>query len=142
MVTIKQLLKSKGSDVWSISSDTSVFEAVQMMAEKGVGALVVLDNGKPAGIISERDYARKVVLKERESKKTRVSEIMTSDVLYARPDHTVEQCLAIMTEKRIRHLPVMDGDKLAGIVSIGDLVKSVIAEQQHVIEQLEHYISG
>lgn len=142
MVTIKQLLKSKGSDVWSISSDTSVFEAVRMMAEKGVGALVVLDNGKPAGIISERDYARKVVLKERESKKTRVSEIMTSDVLYARPDHTVEQCLAIMTEKRIRHLPVMDGDKLAGIVSIGDLVKSVIAEQQHVIEQLEHYISG
>lgn len=142
MATIRQLLESKGGDVWSVGSEASVFDAIGVMAEKGVGALVVLDGDKLVGIISERDYARKVVLKERASKQTPVREIMTKDVLYARPDHTVEECLSIMTEKRIRHLPVMDGDKLLGIVSIGDLVKSVIAEQKHVIEQLEHYISG
>ncbi len=142
MVTIKQLLNTKGQDVWSVSPDASVYEAMEIMADKGVGALVVLENDKLSGIITERDYARKVVLKERVSKQTRVEEIMTKTVLYAQPGHTVEQCLAIMTEKRTRHLPVLDGDKLVGIVSIGDLVKSVIAEQQHVIEQLEHYISG
>ncbi|MDX1527750.1 MAG: CBS domain-containing protein, partial [Gammaproteobacteria bacterium] len=113
-----------------------------IMAEKGIGALVVLDGDKLVGIVSERDYARKVVLKERASKQTPVGDIMTKDVLYARPDHTVEECLALMTDKRIRHLPVMDGDKLIGMVSIGDLVKAIIAEQKHVIEQLEHYISG
>lgn len=142
MVTIKQLLNTKGQDVWSVSPDASVYEAMEIMADKGVGALVVLENDKLSGIITERDYARKVVLKERVSKQTRVEEIMTKEVLYAQPGHTVEQCLAIMTEKRTRHLPVLDGDKLVGIVSIGDLVKAVIAEQQHVIEQLEHYISG
>ncbi len=142
MVTIKQLLNTKGQDVWSVSPDASVYEAMEIMADKGVGALVVLENDKLSGIITERDYARKVVLKERVSKQTRVEEIMTKTVLYAQPGHTVEQCLAIMTEKRTRHLPVLDGDKLVGIVSIGDLVKAVIAEQQHVIEQLEHYISG
>ncbi len=142
MVTIRQLLKSKGQDVWSVAPDASVFEAIGIMADKGIGALVVLEDGKLVGIISERDYARKVVLKERESKKTPVGDIMTTEVLYARPDHTVEECLALMTDKRIRHLPVLDGDKLLGIISIGDLVKSVIAEQQHMIEQLEHYISG
>lgn len=142
MVTIRQLLNSKGGDVWSVSPDTSVYEAIQIMADKGVGALVVLDNDKLVGIISERDYARKVVLKERASKETRIEEIMTREVVYALPKQTVEECLAVMTDKRIRHLPVLEGDELVGIVSIGDLVKSVIAEQQHVIEQLEHYISG
>ena len=142
MATIRQLLESKGSDVWSIGPDASVYESMKLMADKGIGALVVLDGGKLVGIISERDYARKVVLKERASKQTLVSEIMSKDVLYARPDHTVEECLALMTEKRTRHLPVLDGDELVGIISIGDLVKSVIDEQQHVIEQLEHYIRG
>ncbi|MDH3468643.1 MAG: CBS domain-containing protein [Gammaproteobacteria bacterium] len=142
MVTIRQLLNTKGQEVWSVSPDASVYEAMEIMADKGVGALVVLENDKLIGIITERDYARKVVLKERASKQTRVEEIMTKAVLYVRPGQTVEQCLAIMTEKRSRHLPVLDGDNLVGIVSIGDLVKSVIAEQQHVIEQLEHYISG
>ena len=142
MATIRQLLQSKGAEIWSVSPDASVFDSIEMMADKGVGALVVLENGKLVGIISERDYARKVVLRERASKQTLVGEIMTKDVLYARPDHTVEECLAIMTEKRIRHLPVLDGDKRIGMISIGDLVKSVIDEQQHVIEQLEHYIRG
>ena len=142
MATIRQLLATKGDEVWSVGPDASVFEAIEIMAAKGIGALVVLEDDRLVGMISERDYARKVVLKERESKRTRVGEIMTKEVLYARPDHTVEECLALMTEKRIRHLPVMDGEKLMGMVSIGDLVKSVIAEQQHVIEQLEHYISG
>jgi len=142
VVTIRQLLNTKGQEVWSVSPDASVYEAMEIMADKGVGALVVLENDKLIGIITERDYARKVVLKERASKQTRVEEIMTKAVLYVRPGQTVEQCLAIMTEKRSRHLPVLDGDNLVGIVSIGDLVKSVIAEQQHVIEQLEHYISG
>ncbi|HSS62839.1 MAG TPA: CBS domain-containing protein [Gammaproteobacteria bacterium] len=142
MATIRQLLSTKGNEVWSVGPEASVFEAIEIMAAKGIGALVVLEDDRLVGMISERDYARKVVLKERESKRTRVGEIMTKEVLYARPDHTVEECLALMTEKRIRHLPVMDGEKLMGMVSIGDLVKSVIAEQQHVIEQLEHYISG
>lgn len=142
MVTIRQLLNSKGNSVWSVSPKASVFEAMEIMADKGVGALVVLENDKLVGILSERDYARKVVLKERASRQTRVEEIMIKEVAYAQPSQTVEQCMAIMTDKRIRHLPVLDDDKLVGIVSIGDLVKSVIAEQQHVIEQLEHYISG
>ncbi len=142
MVTIRQLIKSKSSDVWSVNPDASVFEAMRIMADKGIGALVVLENEKLVGMITERDYARKVVLKERTSKETPVGDIMTKDVLYVRPEHTVEECLALMTEKRTRHLPVLDADKLIGLVSIGDLVKSVIDEQQHVIEQLEHYISG
>jgi CBS domain-containing protein len=118
-------LESKGNDVWSV-----------------IGALVVLEDDKLVGIISERDYARKVVLKERASKQTRVGEIMTKEILYARPDHTVQEGLALMTEKRIRHLPVLDDDKLVGMISIGDLVKSIIDEQQQLIQQLEHYISG
>lgn len=142
MATIRQLLESKGNDVWSVGTDTSVFEAIELMSDKGVGALVVLEDDKLVGIISERDYARKVVLKERASKQTRVGEIMTKEIIYARPDRTVQEGLALMTEKRIRHLPVLDGDKLVGMISIGDLVKSIIDEQQHMIEQLEHYISG
>ena len=142
MATIRQLLESKGNDVWSVGTETSVFEAIELMSDKGVGALVVLEGEKLVGIISERDYARKVVLKERASKQTRVGEIMTKEIIYARPDRTVQEGLALMTERRIRHLPVLDGDKLVGMISIGDLVKSIIDEQQHMIEQLEHYISG
>ncbi len=125
-----------------MSPDASVYEAMKIMADKGIGALVVLEDEKLVGMVTERDYARKVVLKERTSKETAVGDIMTKDVLYTRPEHTVEECLALMTEKRTRHLPVLDADKIIGIVSIGDLVKSVIDEQQHVIEQLAHYISG
>ena len=142
MTTVKQLLDSKGYDIWSIGPSASVYEAIELMAEKSVGALVVLEDDRTVGIISERDYARKVVLKERSSTETKVSEIMTTSIVYARPDQTVEECLSKMTEERIRHLPIQEGEKLVGMLSIGDLVKATIAEQQLLIEQLEHYISG
>ena len=142
METIGQLLDEKGPEVWSIGPDASVYEGIQMMADKGVGALIVMEDGRPVGIISERDYARKVVLKDRSSRETRIAEIMTTGMVYARSDQSVEEGLSLMTEKRIRHLPIMHGDQLAGIVSIGDLVKAIIAEQQQLISQLEQYISG
>lgn len=142
MKTVKQLLDSKGYDIWSIDPSASVYEAIEVMAEKSVGALVVLEGERPVGIISERDYARKVVLKERSSTGTKVSEIMTTSIVYARLEQTVEECLSKMTEERIRHLPIQEGEKLVGMLSIGDLVKATIAEQQLLIEQLEHYISG
>ena len=142
MTTVKQLLDSKGYDIWSIGPNASVYEAIELMAEKSVGALVVLEDDRTVGIISERDYARKVVLKERSSTETKVSEIMTTSIVYARPDQTVEECLSKMTEERIRHLPIQEGEKLIGMLSIGDLVKATIAEQQLLIQQLEQYISG
>ena len=142
MLTVKQLLESKGQDVWSVSPDTSVLEAIKKMADKQVGALLVLDRGKPVGIVSERDYARKVILQGRSSQETPVKEIMTTRVVCARPDLNVEECMAIMTDKRIRHLPVMEEDQLLGMISIGDLVKAIIAEQQFIINQLERYITG
>lgn len=142
MKSARQLLEAKGSDVWSIHPDAAVYDAIEMMADKGVGALMVLDGGAVVGVISERDYARKVILRGRSSKDTAVKEIMTARVIYARPDQTVEECMALMTEKRIRHLPVVDGEDLLGVISIGDLVKTMLAEQQFVIEQLEQYISG
>lgn len=142
MKTVKQILDVKGHDVWSINPDTSVFDAIKMMAEKEVGALLVTDGGKPVGIISERDYARKVILKGRSSQETLIKDIMTTAVIYAHPDQSIEECMGLMTEKRIRHLPVIDGEQLLGLISIGDLVKAIIAEQQGMIEQLEHYISG
>jgi CBS domain-containing protein len=128
--------------VWSVSPDTSVLDAIKKMADKGIGALLVLENGKPVGIVSERDYARKVILQGRSSQQTPVREIMTTRVVCARPDLNVEECMAIMTDKRIRHLPVMEGDRLLGMISIGDLVKAIIAEQQFIIKQLERYIAG
>jgi CBS domain-containing protein len=141
MATVKQLLKAKGHDIWSVGPEASVYDAIELMANKEVGALVVMEGDSLVGVLSERDYARKVVLQGRSSKGTKIKEIMTSRVVYARPEQTVEECMAMMTDKRIRHLPVMDGDELLGVISIGDLVKAIIEEQQHVIEQLEQYIS-
>lgn len=142
MQTVKELLDVKGHQVWSIAPDASVFEAIQLMAEKEVGALLVMEVDKPVGIISERDYARKIILKGRSSHETTIQEIMTTRVLYAHPDQRIEECMALMTEKRIRHLPVIEDEHVVGMISIGDLVKAIIATQQFMIEQLEHYIRG
>ncbi len=142
MKTIKQLLEEKGAAVWSIRPDASVYDALALMADKTIGALLVMDGDKMVGLVSERDYARNVVLKGRASKKTRVSEIMSPRVICVEPEQTVEEGMALMTEKRVRHLPVIEGGSVLGLVSIGDLVKAIISEQQFIIEQLEHYISS
>ncbi len=142
MKTVEQILDAKGSDVWSITPDASVLEAIKLMAEKEVGALLVMTGEKPVGIVSERDYARKVILKGRSSQKTPIQDIMTTHVVCVSPNQSIEECMALMTEKHIRHLPVMDGERLRGMLSIGDLVKAVIAEQKLVIKELERYISG
>ena len=140
MKTVKQVLQAKGRTVHSIAPTASVLDAIKMMAEKGIGALVVLEGGRLVGIISERDYARKVILLGRSSQDTAVHEIMTGTVFTVRPEQTVEDCMALMTEKRTRHLPVVDGGQLAGVLSIGDLVKEVIADREETIKQLESYI--
>lgn len=142
MTIVAQVLQAKGYDIWSVTPDTSVYDAIKMMADKEVGALLVLEGEKLVGIVSERDYARKVILKGKSSKDTPVREIMTSKVYYVRPEQTIEECMALMTAKRIRHLPVLDGDRLVGILSIGDVVKAVIADQEFLIQQLEHYITS
>jgi CBS domain-containing protein len=140
MKTVKQLLQVKGGTVHAVAPESSVLDAIKLMAEKGVGALVVLDNGRLAGVVSERDYARKVILHGRSSQATAVRDIMTEKVCTVRSEQTIEDCMALMTEKRIRHLPVVDGGRLAGVVSIGDLVKEVIADREETIKQLESYI--
>jgi len=142
MVTVQQLLNEKESKVLSIGPNDSVFDAIKKMAVNNVGSLVVLEGGKLIGIITERHYARNVFLKGRSSPKTIVSEIMVSRVVCAQPELSVEECMAIMTDKAVRHLPVLDEEQLIGIISIGDLVKSIIGNQKFIIEQLEHYISG
>ena len=142
MKTVRDILNAKGHDVWCIGLENTVFDALRRMAEKSVGALVVMDGARIAGIISERDYARKIVLLGRTSPNTRVKEIMTGHVAYTDPGQPIEECMAVMTEKRIRHLPVMEDGQLVGIISIGDLVKSIIADQKFIIEQLERYITS
>lgn len=142
MANVAQLLESKGSTVYSIEPQASVFSALERMAEHDIGALPVLDDGKLVGLISERDYARKVILQGHTSRDLKVADIMTRKVTCASPGDDVQYCMAIMTEKHIRHLPILDKGKLAGLVSIGDLVKSIIDEQQFVIEQMTQYIAG
>ncbi len=140
MKTIKQVISSKGSDVKSVSPDTETTSAIKLMAESGISSLLVIDDGKVVGIFSDRDFSCKVVAENRLTETIPISEVMTAPVCAIRPDQSVDDAMSIMTEKRIRHLPVMDGDELTGLVSIGDLVKAIIKEQKDTIEQLEHYI--
>jgi CBS domain-containing protein len=142
VVTVKRLLEEKGNQIWSISPEASVYSALQLMADKRIGALLVLDQGKLVGVISERDYARKIVLLGKTSRETTVREIMSTKVYFVRPGQRIDECMAIMTQKTVRHLPVMEGEALVGIISIGDVVKTIISEQQFIIEQLEQFITG
>lgn len=143
MNTVAQILGSKPDQaVYTMEPSVSAHEAVRLMAEKNIGALVVVENGKIVGLVSERDYARKLVLMARSPMDTLLGDIMSSPVMYVRPHQTSDECMALMTQNRLRHLPVMDHDQLIGLISIGDLVKATIAEQQFIIEQLEHYIIG
>lgn len=142
MKLVKHLLDTKGSDVISITGDLSVFDAIRIMAERSVGSLLVMEGEKIVGIVTERDYARKVILLGRSSETTTVAEIMSTGVITATAEQTVKECMTLMTEKRIRHLPVVADDKVIGLISIGDLVQAIISDQQHEIEQLENYISG
>ncbi len=142
MKTVAQLLRTKGQQVLSVSPDMPVFEALGVMADKNVGALLVVEGERLVGVFSERDYARKVILKGKSSKDTPVQEIMSSHVLYVRPEQTIEDCMALMTDKRVRHLPVMEEGRVVGVISIGDVVKTIIAEQEFIIEQLQNYITG
>ena len=143
MKSVAEILRSKPEQaVHAIAPSASVFDAVKLMAEKNIGALPVIEGETVVGIITERDYARKIVLMGRSSKETPVRDIMTSPVMYVRPDQTNDECMALMTDNRLRHLPVIDNGKLIGLISIGDLVKDIISEQKFIIEQLEHYITG
>jgi CBS domain-containing protein len=141
-MTIRNLLNEKGRDVWTIDPNTTVLDAMAKMAAKDVGSLVVMDGKQLVGIITERHYSRNIVLKGKTSSTTLVKDIMEKNVLHVRPEQSVELCMALMTEKRVRHLPVLEGEKVIGIVSIGDLLKSIISKQNFVIDQLEHYIQG
>ena len=142
MKTVKQILKEKGSHVLSIQPEATVLEALRLMAERNVGALLVLEKGRPVGIFSERDYARRVARRGEISLKTPVRDLMTQRVMFVRPEQTADECMALMTEKHIRHLPVLVGDQVVGLVSIGDLVKASIEEKDFMIKQLENYITG
>ena len=138
MTTVKNILKEKGNVVYSTTPDTPVFEALKLMAEKEIGALVVVESGRLVGIFSDRDYARKVILKGKSSKNTPVKEIMTSEVVTVRPQQTIEECLALMNRVRIRYLPVLEGKELVGLLSIGDVAQAIIAEQEQELEKLEN----
>jgi CBS domain-containing protein len=142
MRTVNHCLQTKGRQVWAVSPEATVFEALQMMSEKDIGALLVMDGDNLEGIFSERDYARKVILVGKTSAETLVREVMTSKVIYIRPEQTIEESMAVMTEKHVRHLPVLQAGKVVGVISIGDVVKTIISDQEFVIEQLENYITG
>lgn len=142
MKLVKHLLDSKGRHIISVAPATSVLDAIKIMADKTVGSLLVMDDDEVCGIITERDYARKVIIKGRSSESTMVSEIMSTDVLTTSSSETVKSCMELMSEKRIRHLPVVEDNRVIGMISIGDLVQAIISDQQEEIEQLEHYISG
>ena len=140
MTLVSQILQIKGSETWTIAPDATVFDALISMAEKDIGALLVVENNEVVGIFSERDYARKIILHGKSSRVTEVQEIMTSEVLCISPDQSVTKCMALMTDKRIRHIPVLDDGRLVGVISIGDVVKAIITEQQIIIDHLEDYI--
>ena len=142
MKSVEKLLRIKGYQTWNIAPQATVYEALQLMSEKEVGAILVLEEGKVIGIFTERDYARKLILKGKFSKDTEVRELMTQEVLYVEPHDTIEDCMVLMTNKRVRHLPVLDNGQLTGIVSLGDMVKHIISEQESTIAQLEKYITG
>ena len=143
MKYVRDVLQKKGNDIWSVAPDTPVYKALQLMSAKNCGAVLVLDSETLVGILSERDYARKVILKGKSSKNTPVEEIMSQRVVCIQPDNTIDECMALMTDKRVRHLPVLKGeDSLVGLISIGDVVKEVISEQEFIIHQLENYIKG
>ena len=142
MGTVKHLLEIKGRAVHSISPESSVYDALEILEEKNLGALIVIDNGKLIGVFTERDYARKVVLKGRSSKETLVADIMSSRPIYVNPNTSIEDCMQIMTDKFVRHLPVLENNQVIGLVSIGDLVKYIISEKEYIIENLRHYISS
>jgi CBS domain-containing protein len=141
-VTVKQILERKGSQVWSVEPDASVLEALQFMSEKNIGALVVLQDENTVGIFSERDYARKIALQGKNERETLVQDVLTHQVIGVEMDYEIDACLALMTDKFIRHLPVVEDGKIVGVISIGDVVKELVAEQKFVIDQLVHYISG
>ena len=142
MSRISEILNQRSKEIWSVRSDQPVLDAIRLMAEKGIGALLVMDGSRLVGVLSERDYARKVILENRSSKNTLVREIMTSDVVTVLPESEISECMSIMTENDFRHLPVVQGDEVVSMISIGDLVKVVIKEQQFTIDQLQHYITG
>lgn len=142
MITVRQILKAKGSHVWSIPPQATIYTALQLMAEKDVGALPVMEGDRLVGIFSERDYARKLILHGKSSLDTLVGEVMTSQVITVSPEENILVCMELMTDRRIRHLPVVEGGRVVGLVSIGDVVKAIISEQQFVISQLESYITG
>ena len=142
MKTVEEILKTKGREVWAITPETIVFDALKAMADKNVGALVVLDGVAVAGILSERDYARKVILLGKSSRELKAEEIMSTSVFFVTPEQNIEDCMALFTNKRVRHLPVLKNDELIGIISIGDVVKAIIAEQESTIKHLENYITG
>lgn len=142
MHTIGQLLESKGNDIWSIAPHVTVFEALQIMAEKNVGVLLVIDDGEVVGIFSERDYARKVILKGKSSKDISVGDLMTKEVFYIKSKNTLQECMALMTAKHIRHMPVYENNQLIGVVTLGDVVKQIISDQEFTIRELGKYITG
>jgi CBS domain-containing protein len=142
MTTVRTVFKAKGFDVWSIVPTTTVFDALKVMAEKNIGAILVMEEKNLKGIFSERDYARKIILRGESSQHTTVKDVMTSVVVFVRPEQSIEECMALMTEKHVRHLPVLDQEKVVGIISIGDVVKAIISEHEYTIKQLENYITG